>query len=187
MSTERSLIEPCPENLRRLRQPRGGADLEQVEAVVPAREAAVPEIAPEVGLEAAQHDVLAGLELGHDLGPLAGRELHAVGLVRPLEQAGVAGHLLERAVVGEAEVVDPCVRGVEQTEPHPLGGDVQVGVHGAVHDDGVAQEADGVEQRLAAVELAVAVERAVLHDQRHVVDPVGGRQVGSRGGVVDEE
>jgi hypothetical protein len=55
----------------RWRQRRGGADLEEVEAVVAACEAVLEEVGAELRLEAAQHNPLAGLECRDDLRPLA--------------------------------------------------------------------------------------------------------------------
>jgi hypothetical protein len=121
--------------------------LEQVERVVAALVAGERERRAQVGREAAQDGLLAGLDLDHDLGPLARRQLEAVGLVRPLEQPGVARHLRERPAVREAEVVDPGVRGVQHPEPDPLGRDLEVRVVGAVDQDRVSQRAQLLRNR----------------------------------------
>nr|WP_256862840.1 hypothetical protein [Microbispora sp. GKU 823] len=83
---------------------------------------------------------------------------------------------MEAALVGEDQVVHPGVGTVEHAEAHPLGGDGQVGVVGAVDEDVVAQNAEGALQRVA-VEGAVGRELLVLQDQREVVDAVVAGQV----------
>ena len=94
----------------------------------------------------------------------------------------------ERAPVDEPEVVAAGVAGVEQPQPHPLGGHVEVGIVGAVDEDLVAEHADVGKEAVGVVELVVAVEAAVLDDHRDVVDAVvvGQVEVGS-GGVVEDE
>src|SRR3712207_7019430 len=57
----------------------------------------------------------------------------------------------------------------------------------AVHHDLVAEGAAGAHQRGRRGELVVAVEGAVLHDHRDVVDAVGGGQVQLRGALVVED
>jgi hypothetical protein len=98
--------------------------------------------------------------------------------VGPLQQPSIDTDQLEGAVVGEAHVVHAGGGGVQQPQPHPLAGDVQVGVVGAVDQQLVPEPADGAERRLAVVEVAVPVEPLVLQDDGDVVDavPVGQRQ-----------
>jgi hypothetical protein len=91
---------------RRESQCAGGPHLEEVEAVVAPREAVLGEGPAEVRLEAAQHDVLAGLKGGDDLCTLARRELDAGELLRGLEQPAVGRDQIEPPVVTQAEVVD---------------------------------------------------------------------------------
>ena len=111
----------------------------------------------------------------HDLGALAGREQQVVEAHRRRQQPAVAGDHVELPVVGEVEVVDPRVGGVEQAQADPLGGHVEVRAGGAVDEHRVAEDAVALEQPRGGVQLD-AVELLVLHDDRDVVDAVLPRQ-----------
>ena len=74
----------------------------------------------EVGREAVQHDRLAGAEGGDDHGALGRGQLDALQQHRVLDQPLVGGDEVEGAPVGEADVVDARVGGVQQPEADAL-------------------------------------------------------------------
>ncbi len=168
-------------------QPGGGAQLEDVEDVVPAGEAAIPWIGAQVRWVTAQDGAFAGAQGDDDLRAFPRRQLDPARPVGPRQQPAVGSDEVEDAVVGETEVVDARGRRVEQPQPDPLRGHLLVGRPGPVDQDLVSEPPGAGEHRQAVIEPAVGGE-PLLHDHWDVVHAVRAGQVeGPRRRVVDEE
>ena len=103
-----------------------------------------------------------------------------------IEQSAVGSDQIERAVVGEPQVVETAGGAVQDAQSHNAGSDVEVGIGDAVGDDRVAEQADV--GRVGLVETAVRGESSILDDQWNIVHSIGFRKVQRIGvGVVDQE
>jgi len=116
-------------------------------------------------------------------------QLDALERHRALDQPLVGGDEGEGTPVGEADVVEARVGGVQHPEADALVTDGQVRVVGAVDEDGIAEALRVAAARGAVgeVEGAVRVEVLVLDDDRDVVDTILVRQrQGAGDRVVDD-
>ena len=95
---------------------------------------------------------------------------------------------MEPPPVGKAEIVHPGVRGIEDPQPHKPCGHGKFGADHAVDQHLVAAKAPHHVHHTDVIGHATgAVEVAVLHDQREIIDPVIARQWVLHVGIVNDD